>query len=143
MTKGSRSAFTLVEVLIVVVIMAVLAAAIIPQFTDSTKDAKISTAKFNVHALRGQLELYKAQHSGEYPDVLSKLAVKTNVDHTTTGTPTLGPYVGEIPNDSVTGSAAVAATTDNPIAVTGTTGGWIYNKATGEIRINHSDYDTY
>lgn len=141
MTKGSRSAFTLVEVLIVVVIMAVLAAAIIPQFTDSTKDAKESTGKFNIHALRGQLELYKAQHGGEYPDVLSKLTTKTNADHTTTGSPTLGPYINEIPE--AFGSSAVATSTASPISVSGTTGGWIYNKTTGEIRINHDDYKTY
>ena len=42
-TTDRRSAFTLIEVLIVVVIMAILAATIIPQFTDSTKDAKSST----------------------------------------------------------------------------------------------------
>lgn len=143
MTKGSRQGFTLVEVLIVVVIMAVLAAAIIPQFTDSTKDAKQSTGKFNLHTLRGQLEVYRAQHNGEYPDVLSKLTVKTNADHTTGGTPTLGPYVREIPDDSVTGSNAVATSTANPISVSGTTGGWIYNAASGEIRINHKDYATY
>ena len=47
-TTQDRSAFTLIEVLIVVVIMAILAATIIPQFTDSTKDAKTSTAKMNV-----------------------------------------------------------------------------------------------
>jgi len=143
MTKGSRQGFTLVEVLIVVVIMAVLAAAVIPQFTDSTKDAKQSTGKFNLHTLRGQLEVYRAQHNGEYPDVLSKLTVKTNADQTTGGTPTLGPYVREIPDDSVTGSNAIATSTAYPIAVSGTTGGWIYNATTGEIRINHKDYATY
>mgnify|MGYP002626473716 CR=1 FL=1 len=45
MTNNKRhSGFTLVEVLIVVVIMAVLAATIIPQFSDSSKDAKVSSA---------------------------------------------------------------------------------------------------
>ena len=34
------------------------------------------------------------------------------------------------------------ASSNDPIgAITGTTGGWIYNSATGEIRINHQDYD--
>ena len=51
MKNSPRSAFTLIEVLIVVVIMAILAAAIVPQFTDSTKDAKSSTAKFNLHTV--------------------------------------------------------------------------------------------
>src|SRR6476659_1356734 len=64
-TPVRRSAFTLIEVLIVVVIMAILAATIIPQFTDSTKDAKQSTVRFNVHTLRSQIELYRTQrHSG-------------------------------------------------------------------------------
>ena len=44
MKTQKQNAFTLIEILIVVVIMAVLAAAIIPQFTDSTDDAKESTA---------------------------------------------------------------------------------------------------
>jgi general secretion pathway protein G len=41
--------FTLIEVLIVVVIMAILAGTIIPQFAASTDDAKASALKFNLH----------------------------------------------------------------------------------------------
>jgi len=67
-TFRRRNAFTLIEVLIVVIIMAVLAATIIPQFTTSTKDAKDSTLKFNMHTLRSQIELYKLHHLGKYPD---------------------------------------------------------------------------
>ena len=63
-TTQDRSAFTLIEVLIVVVIMAILAATIIPQFTDSTKDAKTSTAKMNLATLRAQIQLYRTQHTG-------------------------------------------------------------------------------
>src|SRR5437016_12964932 len=62
-----RTAFTLIEVLIVVVIMAILAATIIPQFTDSTKDAKTSTASFNLATLRSQIQLYRTQHTGLNP----------------------------------------------------------------------------
>lgn len=128
--------------MIVIVIIAVLAAAIIPQFSDSTQEARLSTARFNLQTLRGQLEVYRAQHAGEYPDTLSKLSVETNIDHTTSGTPTLGPYCFEIPSDGVTDSAAVATSTADPIGtITGTTGGWIYNATTGELRINHEDFD--
>ena len=135
--------FTLVEILIVVVIMAVLAATIIPQFSSSTKDAKESTAKHNLSGLRAQLEIYRIQHDSAYPPTLLKMAVKTNIDHTEAGG-TLGPYMFEIPNDGVTGSNAVATSISDPIgAITGTTGGWIYNSATGEIRINHQDYDDF
>lgn len=142
--KCKKRGFTLVEIMIVIVIIAVLAAAIIPQFTDSTNDARESTARFNTQTLRGQLEVYKAQHLGEYPPALDDLTVKTNADHTKTGSPTLGPYCFEIPTDAVTSSATVTPSTAAPIgAVSGTTGGWLYNSTTGEIRINHKDYDQF
>jgi len=41
--RMQRSAFTLIEVLIVVVIISVLAAVIIPQVTDCSDDAKSSS----------------------------------------------------------------------------------------------------
>lgn len=143
MYARTRGGFTLVEILIVVVIMAVLAAAVIPQFTDSTNDAKDSTAKQNLRIMRAQLELYRLQHSGAYPPTLTHMTKKTNVDHTSTGTPTLGPYCREVPQEPHTASSSVAASTADPITVTGTTGGWIYNSATGELRINHEDYKSY
>ena len=52
MSRDSRrKAFTLIEVLIVVVIMAILAATIIPQFSSSTQDAMESALKFNILCL--------------------------------------------------------------------------------------------
>lgn len=141
--KSKKRGFTLVEIMIVIVIIAVLAAAIIPQFTDSTQDARLSTARFNLQTLRGQLEVYRTQHGGQYPTTLDLLATETNEDHTTTGTPTLGPYCFEIPTDGVTDTATVTASAADPVGgtVTGTDGGWIYNATTGELRINHKDYD--
>jgi general secretion pathway protein G len=141
--KSKKQGFTLVEIMIVIVIIAVLAAAIIPQFTDSTNDARESTARFNLQTLRGQLEVYKTQHLGQYPPTLGDLAKTTNADHTTTGTPTYGPYCFEIPSDAITDVSTVTASTADPIGgtITGTAGGWIYNATTGELRINHKDYD--
>src|SRR5690606_30462230 len=51
MSRQYRSGFTLVELLIVVVILAILAAAVIPTFTDSTTDARASTALTNLNVL--------------------------------------------------------------------------------------------
>src|SRR5947209_665807 len=68
--SAKRSAgFTLIEILIVVVIMAVLAATIIPQFSSSTTDAKTSTLQFNLHTLRSLIELYKLDHGGTVPSL--------------------------------------------------------------------------
>ena len=100
--KTRRSAFTLIEVLIVVVIMAVLAATIIPQFSSSTKDARESSQKFNLQSLRTQVELYKVQHNGNYPagannlEQLTKATDSAGAVSTTgqvDGTHPFGPYV--------------------------------------------------
>ena len=139
--RSTRSAFTLVEVLIVVVIMAILAATIIPQFTDSTNDAKISTSKFNLHTMRSQIELYKAHHNGLLPSAtLAELTIATDADGTAGGP--FGPYMREIPANpfnnlnTVTVTAGTSATP--PAAATG--GGWLYNATTGDIFIDHEDH---
>jgi prepilin-type N-terminal cleavage/methylation domain-containing protein len=131
--SAKRSGFTLIEVLIVVVIMAVLAATIIPQFSTSTQDAQDSQIAFNMHTLRSQIELYKVQHNGTYPPItnnLQVLTVKTNADGTTTGTPTIGPYLIEIPMNGSTGLATVAASTTG--TATGASG-WLYDATTGKL----------
>jgi prepilin-type N-terminal cleavage/methylation domain-containing protein len=143
--SARKSGFTLVEVLIVVVIMAILAATIIPQFTDSTSDAKASTVKFNLHTLRSQIELYKAQHNGVVPTgTLVELTVNTDIDGTQgtgAGFP-YGPYIRQIPDNPFTNSNTVTVITSDPAAagdVTGT-GGWLYNATTGGVWIDHADH---
>lgn len=66
MQKG----FTLVELLIVVIIMAILAAIVVPQFASSTDDAKISALDSNLANIRLAIDLYYQQH-GEYPGDLT------------------------------------------------------------------------
>jgi general secretion pathway protein G len=145
MSKTRNAAFTLVEVLIVVVIMAVLAATIIPQFSDSTKDAKVSSANFNLHTLRSQIQLYKSQHDGKVPtSALAELVGKTDSKGTIDASGDYGPYVSEIPSNPFTDANSVTAITNSPAQaadVTGT-GGWLYNATTGEIFIDHADYFT-
>lgn len=146
--SNRKSGFTLVEILIVVVIMAILAAAVVPQFSDSASDAKASNSKFNLHSLRSQIETYRAQHYGVAPTVdsshptelLYKLTVKTNADGDvgTTADYPYGPYLREIPENPFTRSQTVKAiTTTAPVASdVDTTNGWIYNQSTGNVWIN-------
>ncbi len=145
MKVEKRLAFTLVEVLIVVVIMAVLAATIIPQFSNSADDARTSTSEFNLHTLRSQIELYRGQHGGILPtSALAELTSSTNVGGTvgTGSSYPYGPYVREVPSNPFSNSAAVKVITTSPAQssdVTGT-GGWLYNVTTGEIWIDHADH---
>src|SRR5207249_6284064 len=113
-TTERRSAFTLIEVLIVVVIMAILAATIIPQFTDSTKDAKASTVKFNLATLRSQIQLYRTQHSGVCPTgTLAELTTTTDISGTAgTGAAFVyGPYLRDLPVNPFNNSKAVTVVT--------------------------------
>lgn len=145
MSAKRRSGFTLVEVLIVVVIMAVLAATIIPQFSDSTKDAKESSLEFNLHTLRSQIELYKSQHDGKVPSAtLIELTSKTdnNGNTGTTAAYPYGPYVREIPGNPFTNTNTVKGITNAPAQAGDVTanGGWLYNATTGGIWIDHANY---
>jgi len=146
-----RNAFTLIEVLIVVVIMAVLAATVIPQFTSSTKDAQNSTVEFNARTLRAQIELYKAHHNGEYPKLstsanLGQLTGYTNaagaVVPTKADSHQVGPYVAEIPTTPFNNKKTVTPTTANPptAGVSGDASGWQYNETTGGIWPAHATW---
>lgn len=67
--------FTLVELLIVVIILAILAAVVIPQFQSSTTEAKESALDANLSAMRNAIELYKVQHTNNiYPGAVATSA---------------------------------------------------------------------
>ncbi|MBS0192421.1 MAG: prepilin-type N-terminal cleavage/methylation domain-containing protein [Phycisphaerales bacterium] len=65
-----RKAFTLVEILIVVVILGILAAIVVPQFTNATQDAQAGNIKSQLDTLNNQIELYRARKN-VYPDFTS------------------------------------------------------------------------
>lgn len=62
-----RKAFTLVEILIVVVILGILAAIVVPQFTNATQDAQGGNIQSQLDTLNNQIELYKARNNCELP----------------------------------------------------------------------------
>ncbi len=133
--------FTLIEVLIVVVILAILAVAVVPQFTDSSDDAKESTALMNLHTLRSQIQLYRVQHNGLTPSAtLQELTIQTDAS----GNPgtEFGPYLQFIPENPFTGSNTVRETTENPpTAASGAAdAGWLYHKASGNIWLDDTRY---
>lgn len=69
--RKHRRAFTLIEILIVVVILGILAAIVIPQFTDASTEANNSSVKSQLQTIRAQLELYKVQNGDAYPDLVA------------------------------------------------------------------------
>ena len=145
MSRIRRNAFTLIEVLIVVVIMAVLAATVIPQFTASHNEARESSLLFNTHTLQTQIELYKMQHIGNYPTItalsLPQLTSATNASGTigTGVTFPYGPYiVSDFPTNPFNNSSNVVGGTGASVMEGGA--GWQYNASTGGIWPNNSEY---
>lgn len=140
-----RNAFTLIEVLIVVIIMAVLAATIIPQFSSSTKDAKESSLQFNLHTIRSQIEMYKVHHLSKYPEFANfevQMTKPSNVDGGDTAPTPYGPYFDELPANPFNGSNAIVAVATpgtEPDAIVGGGAGWQYDAGTGGFFPNNSE----
>jgi general secretion pathway protein G len=67
MTRSNRKGFTLIEILIVVIILGILAAIVIPQFTNASKEAKQSSLVTQVQSMRSQIALFKLQHNDYLP----------------------------------------------------------------------------
>src|SRR5262245_42241366 len=65
-----KRAFTLIEILIVVVILGILAAIVIPQFTDASQQASDASVRSQLQTLRAQIELYRVKNNGTDPDLL-------------------------------------------------------------------------
>jgi len=73
--KGRRRGFTLIEILIVVVILGILAAIVIPQFTSASDQAAVSSVRSQLQTLRSQVHLYQVQ-TGEDPSGFEDLVPK-------------------------------------------------------------------
>jgi general secretion pathway protein G len=125
-----HKAFTLVEVLIVVIVLGILAAIVLPQFTDASSDAKLSSLKTNLQTIRGQLQLYKIQHDDNWP------ALATFTAEMTTEISNKGPYLLSIPNNPYTETNTMGAGALDSSA-------WYYNETTGVFRANDTGHDSY
>src|SRR4051812_44835541 len=104
--KTNKGGFTLVEILIVVIILGILAAIVIPQFTSASQDARKNSLTSQLQTLRSQVELYKLQHLDKRPTGLSasttdwtQLTTKTDSAGSTgtTASYPFGPYLQAVP----------------------------------------------
>ncbi len=164
--------FTLVELLIVVIILAILAAIVIPQFSSATVDAQEASLDANLTALRSAIDLYRVQHANQYPGAVAATGATCTVGTAGTGaintqqavidqltkyssasgttcsgadpTTKLGPYLRKgIPPDPLTNNAALAVSTaGTPLAPAAATGGWAYDVKTGQLVMNSNANDS-
>jgi general secretion pathway protein G len=159
MTSSGRRGFSLIEILIVVVVLGILAAIIVPQFSGSSESARYSATIENLLQLRAAIDVYKNQHIGQLPGVpgadpdvvfAAQLAKPTNTAGDRSSNPDegygdpnfpLGPYVPNVlPPNPFNGSRRVRTVATFPGSAPGGSGnssaGWIYEITSGRIRIN-------
>ena len=162
--------FTLIELLIVVIIIAILAAIAIPQFSSSSGDAQEAALDANLATVRSSIELYRVQHANVFPGVNASIATATCAgtlgaaaaksaaafsdqltaySNATGGTCTVkstdypfGPYVRAIPAEPI-GNVATVTATDAVLGTPAVGGkGWNYSTLTGQFAINNSAPDS-
>jgi general secretion pathway protein G len=150
-TYRSQRGFTLVEILIVVIILGILAAVVIPQFTSASQDARKNSLASQLQTLRSQIELYKLQHRDQLPpglegtstdvDVIwAEMINKTNDAHQINNASTdhrFGPYLQSIPRNPLNGFSGVERVTVDAVpgttTVSGTSIGFVFNTSNGKL----------
>ena len=138
---SQHRAFTLVEILIVVIILGILATIVIPQFTTASTDARRNALASQLQTIKSQLEMARLQHldkddaflvaggpvsgtTGSAAGPWQSLITKTNADldasghYTTTtpatgGQPPLGPYLQAPPTNPLNSWSGLAITAND------------------------------
>ncbi len=134
-------AFTLVEILIVVVILGILATVVLPQFSNASASARENTLKDELRYLRTQIIVFKAQHKDIAPgvagaDFIAQMTGHTNETGNTNAVATsvfkFGPYLSKMPANPINTLSTIEISAASPLTGDGSHG-WVYNPATLEI----------
>lgn len=144
-TGNRKRAFTLIELVTVIVILAILSVVAIPIYLDFRIDASKSACKGALGGMRSAISNFNAWSLTPAGGGVARFP--TPVELTTIGTV----IQDIIPNNPFDGDSiknnVVDATGKSKGTITGTSGGWSYNPTTGEIWANtgtkSSDENTY
>ena len=167
-TSGSsaekqRGAFTLIEVLIVVVILGIIATVVVPQFSNASFEARENTLKDDLRYIRIQMQVYKAQHEDRAPGYPNGVTTSTPteaafVDQMTrysneigvtaavgSNSYKFGPYLTKVPENPINGKTAIKMIpngTAMPAPDASESYGWIYKAETQEFICNLTGNDS-
>lgn len=126
-----RRGMTLIELMIVVTILGILAAIVIPTFSNANETAKGSALASQLNTVKKSLVMYNTDHNGSYPtdaqlitNQWQALINTTDINGDVSGDD-FGPYFQKPPVNGFKDSSVVAA--DNSAA-------WQYDSSTGTIQ---------
>lgn len=143
--KQSSSGFSLIELVIVVVIIGIIGAIAIPRMSRGAAGASDSALVANLSVLRNAIDLYAAEHNGDFPTSHETIGAQLTERTDTAGNPTgtadagpfiYGPYLRSVPPLPV-GALKGETGFTNSVGTAGA--GWVYTAATGEVVSNTAD----
>jgi general secretion pathway protein G len=135
-----RSAFTLIELVVVVMIIGIIAAIAVPKMLNLTGSATDNSAAQTLNVLRSAIETYASQNNGTYPGTNQATL------YTALQTYLRGPF----PSCPVGASGVAGTNTVNVVSAgqplaghadASPTCAWKYDYTTGEIIINYNAPD--
>ena len=159
-----RRGFTLIEILIVVIILGILAAIVVPQFGNASREAKQASLVTTVQTLRSQIALFRLQHNDFLPGVSPLVGSGATFDQATfwnqltmftdvtgavstarTAVYEKGPYMQQTPKNPLCPTSASASLVEATVDGAKASGvvGFIYDYqgGTGSGRIWGTDTD--
>jgi prepilin-type N-terminal cleavage/methylation domain-containing protein len=129
-----RRAFTLIELVTVIVILGVLSSVAVPVYLDYSQDARKAACKGALGGLRAAISnfyLWTGTQAGggtsRYPTITELTALGTVMSESLPGNPF---------DKDGTPNNVVDAGSEDKGAVVGSDGGWAYKPATGQIWAN-------
>ncbi|MEM6792233.1 MAG: prepilin-type N-terminal cleavage/methylation domain-containing protein [Myxococcota bacterium] len=137
-------AFSLIELIIVIVIIGALAAIAIPRVSAVTERARVNALRQDIATLTKAVEMYRAEHEGQYPTKAAQLTTPTDTDGNlgADGDPdyAYGPYLRQVPTlafGSMQGKPGIVFGG----AIGAAEGSWHLDINTGVIRANLKDVE--
>jgi len=135
--------FTLIEILVVVVLLGILAAIAIPQFSSAAMEAQTSALRKDLQTVRKQIELYEQHHNENGPATVGETGddferrMTTQTDAAGAVGTDYGPYLERMPTNPFNKLDTVRIG-GAPAGIN--TQGWRFNPATGQFQADDA-YD--
>lgn len=157
---AAAPAFTLVEILVVVVILGILAAIVVPKVSNASQTARENTLHDDLRFLRTQITVYAAQHQDVHPGypggdttqsatgaafVSQMTSYTDNVGNTSATGSTVyayGPYLSQMPINPVNNLTTILIVAGNGALTPDDSTGWLYQPQTGAIIPNRTGTDS-